>query len=103
MLLGVDFRAVGQEPGWHLEIRNTDRIRFVYDYGTKTVWTPALKPVVDADTRTAVYHAQTEAHDLTVTILGEPCHDVMSGEPFSSQVTVVLDGQIYRGCGRPLH
>ena len=32
-LSGVDFRAVGNEPGWVLEIRDSESIRFEYDYG----------------------------------------------------------------------
>ena len=49
-----------------------------------------------------VYHAETEAHDLTVTITDEPCTDAMSGERFEAAVTVELDGETYRGCGRSL-
>lgn len=97
---GVDFRAVGQEPGWHLEIREGERIRFVYAYGEREAVVPAPEPI-QADGRT-VYRAQTEAHDLTATITDEPCTDAMSGERFPATVTVTLDGQTYRGCGRPL-
>jgi uncharacterized lipoprotein YbaY/uncharacterized membrane protein len=96
----VDFRAVGQEPGWHLEIREGERIRFVYAYGEQEAVTPAPEPTRSGD-RT-VYRAETEAHDLTVTIVDEPCVDTMSGEAFEASVTVELDGETYRGCGRSL-
>ena len=98
---GMNFRAVGQEPGWHLEIRWGERIRFVYDYGEREVVTPAPEPTGEEATRT--YHAETEAYDLTVTITDEPCTDAMSGERFEKTVTVELDGETYRGCGRALH
>lgn len=97
---GVDFRAIGQEPGWHLEIRDGDRITFVYDYGQQEAVAPAPAP-----TRTGnrtVYRAETQAHDLTVTITDEPCTDAMSGEAFEASVTVELDGETFRGCGRLL-
>ena len=97
---GVDFRAVGQEPGWHLEIRDSERIRFVYAYGEQEAVTPAPEPTRSGD-RT-VYRVETEAHDLTVTIVDEPCTDAMSGEAFEASVTVELDGETYRGCGRSL-
>ncbi len=97
---GVDFRAVGQEPGWHLDICEGERIRFVYAYGEREATTPAPAPTV-ADGRT-VYRAESEAHTLIVTITGEPCSDVMSGERFEHAVTVELDGEPYRGCGRSL-
>lgn len=100
-LNGVGFRAVGQEPGWELTIREGQRITFAYDYATKTVTTTAPTPQDDAQGRT-VYRARTEAHILTVTIAPRPCADSMSGERFESSVTVTLDGQSYRGCGRTL-
>jgi putative lipoprotein len=98
---GVDFEAIGQEPGWMLTIRDGDRIAFEYDYGTRSVVAPA--PVAERDTfgRT-VYRAQIEAHDLTVTVSPEACADIMSGERYESTVIIRLDGDTYRGCGRSL-
>lgn len=98
---GVNFRAIGQEPGWELTIRDGDRITFAYDYATKTVTTPAPAFIRDAQGR-MVYRAQTGADDLTVTISPADCADAMSGERFESTVTVVHNGQTYRGCGRTL-
>lgn len=102
-LRGVSFRAVGNEPGWHLELMPGHHIHFVYDYGQKEVFTPVPKPVVIVQEKKTVYQAQTEAHKLKLTIKNEPCHDTMSGEAFESKVMVVLDGKIFRGCGRALH
>ena len=98
--LGVTFRAVGQEPGWTLDIRDGDRIHFVYAYGEHEVTMPAPAPRV-ADGQT-VYDARTPAHALTVTITDEACRDAMSGQPFPATVTVQLDGEAYQGCGRRL-
>ena len=98
---GVDVRAVGQEPGWHLEITEGERIRFVYAYGEREAITPA--PESEMRGAQVIYHAQTEAHDLMVTIADEPCSDAMSGERFDKTVTIELDGETYRGCGRVLH
>ena len=102
-LRGVRFRAVGNEPGWHLELMPGRHIHFVHDYGQKEVLTPMPQPVTFAKENKTVYRAQTEAHTLKVTILGEPCNDTMSGEAFASKVMVVLDGKMFRGCGRALH
>lgn len=41
---GVDFRAVGNEPGWTLEIRWRERIVFVGDYGRSRYEFPAPEP-----------------------------------------------------------
>lgn len=97
---GVDFRAVGQEPSWHFEIREGERIRFVRDYGEHETVVFSPEPTGDKGTRT--YRAETKAHDLTVTITGKPCTDVMSGKRFENTVTVRLDNNTYRGCGRAL-
>jgi heat shock protein HslJ/uncharacterized membrane protein len=100
---GADFRAVGQEPGWHLEICEGERIRFVYDYGEHEAVVPAPEPTVDEAEATRTYRAETEAHDLTAILTDELCTDAMSGERFPTTVTVVLNDETYRGCGRRLH
>jgi putative lipoprotein len=102
-LSGVDFRAVGNEPGWHLEIRNGDRLHFVYDYGQSEVIAPAPDPLVEAGSRQATYDIQTDTYMLTVRIHGSECIDSMSGETFESSVVVDLDGKTFQGCGRALH
>lgn len=98
----VDFRAVGQEPGWLLEITEGQRIHFTYAYGEREVLMPAPDPATDYAAGRATYHAVTEAHDLRVVIEQAACKDVMSGEAYESTVTVTLDGETYRGCGRVL-
>jgi len=97
-----DFRAVGQEPGWQLELRKGSEIRFTYDYGKGTAVTPAPKPQVDSSNGTQTYHAVTEANDLQVVIVPVGCADSMSGRPFSATVTVRHNGKTYRGCGEEL-
>lgn len=102
-LSGVDFRAVGNEPGWHLEIRDDDSIRFVYDYGQREITTSAPKVEEDRQNRRTVYSVESDADRIEVLISGEPCSDSMSGEAFQSRVTVMLDERAYHGCGRALH
>lgn len=94
---GVEFRATGNGPGWLLEIL-PDRMALDADYGSRRAVTPRPSPEQDASGAT-VYHAVTEAHDLRVRIEPRACHGTMSGQPFTSTVTVVLDGRTYRGCG----
>jgi hypothetical protein len=97
-----DFRAVGQEPGWLLEIRNASEIRLITDYGADTAITPVPPAETDSTTGARTYHAVTEAHDLQVLIQPSACTDAMSGEPYETTVTVTLDGRAYHGCGGPL-
>lgn len=41
---GVEFRAIGQEPGWMLEIDAGKSMYLLADYGEKKVTTPAPPP-----------------------------------------------------------
>ena len=101
-LRGVDFRALGNEPGWVLEI-GPDAIVFEYDYGAKRTRFPLPVPQVDTAKRRTVYAVRAEAHDLSIVLEGKECHDSMSGDGFEVTVTVTLDGREFRGCGHALH
>ena len=96
---GVDFRAVGNEPGWHLEIREQSRIILVADYGASRVEAPLPEPTEDTGTDTTRW----DAGELIVEVRICPCFDTMSGEEFSSRVVVHWRDRTLRGCGRPLH
>ncbi|MGH7447474.1 MAG: COG3650 family protein [Longimicrobiales bacterium] len=97
---GVTFRAVGQEPGWVLEIEGDDRITLTTNYGADRVVVPAPSARTDPVARTTTYHAVTENADLHISIHEEPCTDTMSGERFPASAVVVLNGTVFHGCGR---
>lgn len=101
---GVNFRAIGQEPGWSLEIRDGTRIDLTLDYGDTKLTTPIFHPQIDSTTDRIIYHTRqpTSPVDLLVTITEQTCYDVMSGEEFPAAVSVVLlgNGSTYHGCGR---
>jgi uncharacterized membrane protein len=102
-LEGVDFRAVGNEPGWHLEIRRGRSLLLVSDYGAHRYTFPAPEPLVDAAAARTRYEAREGDHRLTVVLEALSCRDTMSGEAFETRVTVILDNRTLRGCGRALH
>jgi len=91
------FRAVGQEPGWHLSIHPGEHIRFVHDYGEGEVLASVSEP--ERHDERVIYHAVTDATTLRVEIMDEPCRDVMSGERFASTVQVRYKGETFKGCG----
>jgi membrane-bound inhibitor of C-type lysozyme/uncharacterized membrane protein len=97
---GVDFRAVGNEPGWYLEFQQGRQLLLVADYGKTRVM--AADPVEHVQGATRVYLADAPAGPLRVEVVDEPCHDTMSGEAFAAQVTVSYDQHSWYGCGRPL-
>jgi uncharacterized membrane protein len=102
-LNGVDYRAIGNEPGWTLEIRNKGSIILITDYGSTRHEFTLPKPEIDETNRITSYQSKDSDHELILIISGEACLDTMSGEEFSSKATVTLDGKILQGCGRALH
>jgi putative lipoprotein len=101
-LVGVEFRAVGQEPGWTLDLDQGRWLRFIGGYGATWILTPAPAPVRDSALGSVTYTAQADGHTLVATIREAPCQDIMSGERFSHTVTVRADERDVKGCGRPL-
>jgi uncharacterized membrane protein len=102
-LKGIDFRAAGNEPVWYLEITAGKEIVFVSDYGQSRYVFATPAPLIDQPSHTTTYTVQDNTYPLTIVIEGWPCQDSMSGEPYETTVTVVLDGKIHRGCGKALH
>jgi uncharacterized membrane protein len=100
---GVDFRAVGNEPGWVLEIREAKLLTFRYDYGQSEVESIATDIATDRDGKKSVFSASTDAGDLRVSLTGKVCTDTMSDEVFQTTVMIEFAGVSYAGCGRALH
>lgn len=99
-LRGVAFRAIGQEPGWLLEITNGEEILLVTDYGQNRQSYPYVEPIIYQEERCTQY--VLEAYGVTVEIRGERCTDVMSGEEFEVSVSLITADRRLEGCGRAL-
>lgn len=99
-LRGVAFRAVGQEPGWLLEITNSEEILLVTDYGSNRQSMPYVEPAVYQAERRTQY--VVDEYNTIIEIRGEACTDSMSGESFEVSVTLFLDEKELHGCGRAL-
>lgn len=99
---GVDFYAIGQEPGWSLDMDTHKIIRFSSYEGT-SMNSPDVDPVVKGDT--TIYSSSTESGNMVVTIVKGECTDVMSGQKFTHSVTVKVkrgtdkDFKTFKGCG----
>ncbi len=96
---GVDFRAVGQEPGWLLDIYTRGIIKFAWDYGDNYAEFAIAEPTYPQEGATR-YEAHSDGVALVVTIRRFPCNDGMSGQAYPSTVEVVVDGRTLNGCGR---
>jgi uncharacterized membrane protein len=95
---GAAFRAIGQEPGWHVEVVPGGELTLVLDYGERQLAMPAPEPeTLDDDARG--YHGVAGGALVLVVIEDLTCFDIMSGEVFPETVTVAVDDERYRGCG----
>ena len=100
---GVDFRAVGNEPGWHLEIFDAEKVVFFHNYGQERHEFPASHPVSDEASYITRYNLQNGAHQLLITLEDRRCRDSMSDDIFQTTVRLVFDGKAFSGCGNALH
>ena len=98
-LLGVDYRAVGYEPGWSLEMDAGSHIRFVMDGGS-ALYLPIPEPTTAAG-KTA-YRTASGGVDLELIIEESPCIDRGGRASLPNTVELLLGGISYRGCGQPL-
>lgn len=96
---GVDFRGVGQEPGWMIDIYQQQRIVLLLDYGETIAEFPLPEPSYPVE-GTVTYDAQVDGRVLSVSIRRFPCQDSMSGENYPATVEVTIDRRTLSGCGR---
>jgi putative lipoprotein len=102
-LRGVDFRALGQEPGWFIEIQKENRLKYVGNYGRDTLIVETPVPERDPQGGRAVYRTNAPRESLELVIVDTPCTDSMSGFDFPQTVTLKVNGETYNGCGRYLY
>ena len=98
---GVDYRAVGNEPGWHLEIVEGGRTVFVGDYGATRLEfaTPAPRRTDDG---ARVFAWQDGAERFEATLREARCQDTMADLSYALTVTVEWNGRTLAGCGQAL-
>jgi putative lipoprotein len=96
---GIVLRAIGQEPGWQLEI-GADTLHLLYDYAEQEAVAPVLEPQRERDVTT--WEAVTGEQRLRAVAEVKRCADAMSGEAFPLTVSVEIDGRSLHGCGRRL-
>ena len=97
---GVEFRGLGQEPGWIVEITPGGKILLVTGYG-KQRWLFDTPDPVQSDDAT-VYQTSANGKRLKISLQTEHCQDIMSGEVFENAVIVELDERRLQGCGSAL-
>ena len=99
-LLGAEFRAVGREPVWNLEIDDDGRrARFLLE-GSSEIYLPLNE--TERVGSAISYQAVSDGHSLGITIDAQPCPNAMLGQGLTHTVRLAVDGFPYVGCGRML-
>ncbi|RLK50580.1 membrane-bound lysozyme inhibitor of c-type lysozyme MliC [Alkalispirillum mobile] len=100
-LRGAGFWAVGQEPGWMVEVNNsqTPALEITLDYGERELAFDRISPFISPDGGTA-FRAESDDHRVELHIQRATCRDSMSGERFNATVELRVDDSHYQGCGR---
>lgn len=96
---GIDFRAVGNEPGWYMELDVGRTAKLVLDYGERALEVPA-----PARWRAGAANSFAHAGETPVAVAVKPgrCNDGMSDAVYPASVELKVGGTTYRGCGRDL-
>ena len=94
LLRGVAFRAVGNEPGWSVEVGRGDapRLRAMLDYGDRRL-------DLDVQRSGAAFTGTADGAPLRLDITRSACIDGMSGQRFESSVSLQVGTTRYSGCG----
>jgi uncharacterized membrane protein/membrane-bound inhibitor of C-type lysozyme len=98
-LNGVDFRAVGRDPGWTLEVDAGAGIRFVTDGQAPQAFPSGGSGALEAS---AIQSTSGDGRTIRIERDMRECVDPLSGERFDITVRVAVNGRNYRGCGRTL-
>jgi uncharacterized membrane protein len=90
------FRAVGNEPGWIVEVGTGEApaMRATLDYGERILEVEHAQRAGDSYTGTTA-----DGTDLKLDINRTSCQDDMSGETFEAGAVLTAGEQSYRGCG----
>ena len=100
---GIHFRAVGNEPGWLIEVRDDQKIKFVNNYGSLEIKAPVDDLWLGPAGEDKIYYVENDVVQFQVVIMKKSYEDNMSGEKFPYQVRVVFPNKSYVGGGRLLN
>lgn len=95
VLRGLAFRAVGNEPGWFVEVDagSNPMLRATLDYGERRL------DVANVQRTTDGYRGTSGGQPVTLAVRRTACTDGMSGQRFEATATLRVGEREYSGCG----
>ena len=100
-LKGVAFRAVGNEPGWILEIYSDEKVDFWTANGQDKTGFKIIEQ--HSNITSTEYKMASKYNTLFVRIEARNCQDTMVQRSYESTVYINFDGSELRGCGQALY
>ncbi len=97
---GVAFRAIGNEPGWTLEIISDNEVLFLTNLGQDKTHFKVTKKF--SEHNSIEYEMHSKYNVLHVRIENRSCQDTMADRTYESTVYINFDGVNMQGCGKAL-
>ena len=97
---GVLFRAIGNEPGWILEISSDKEVLFLTNLGQDKTHFEVIDKFSEYDS--TEYKMRSKQNFLLVRIEKRRCQDTMVDRVYESTVYINFDGVYMKGCGKAL-
>ncbi|MGX5731071.1 YbaY family lipoprotein [Pseudoxanthomonas beigongshangi] len=94
---GIAFRAVGNEPGWWVEVGagKTPSLHAELDYGERKLDVAGAEATADG------FRGSTgDGTKVALVATRKACQDDMSGQDFPATAELTVGDKTYRGCGR---
>lgn len=95
---GIAFRAVGNEPGWLVEVSQGEApsLHAELDFGARKLEIARVQPRSNG---TGFIGKTDSGTQVELAIERKPCQDDMSGARFEATAQLTAGGKTYRGCG----
>lgn len=94
--------AVGNEPGWRIELKEDGVFSYLGDYG-ETQFTAASGKVKLLPNDVREWQVKHDGKSLTLRLTNTACQDDMAGTAYPMTAELMIDGKRLRGCGRPVN
>lgn len=96
---GAEFRSIGHEPGWMVEVGqgDTPAMEVLMDLGA----TKLTVPQATAQSGGKGFSGKTaDGKEIVLSIQRKQCQDIMTGQTFPATAQLKLDDRQLDGCGR---
>jgi len=95
--ISYEYWCLGNEPFWQVQISKNENLIDFYNPMEQELVHFDYVPAVEMN-NTVVYTAKNKKQEIKITLKAQQCSDGMSERAYSHSVSVVLNGNEYKGC-----